>query len=174
MNPVEFEGTFPLPEAQLDRFLVKIALGEIDLESEQAVIARFVAGFEPWSLEASGMTACVDQSMLSKLQRTVGQTSVDPAVQAYLVEIIRRTRSDSAVLLGASTRAGVGLLAAARAHARLNGRDFVIPDDVKCLAPYVLAHRVVVRPEAQLEGIDGTTVVNDVLHQTPVPRTTAG
>ena len=172
MNPIEFEGTFPLPEAQLDRFLMKVRMGDIEAAAERQVIARFAAGFDPW---ASGrQTAPVlDAPRLLELRAAVREVRVEDAVQGYLVEVVRRTRSHPAVGLGASTRAAVALLRAAQAHAACAGREFVIPDDIKFLAPFVVAHRLVLSPEAQLEGVNGDRVIAKILDETPVPRLAA-
>ena len=170
MNPVEFEGTFPLPEAQLDRFLMKIQMGELDAAAEQDVIARFVAGFDPWALATAGIEPVWSAQKLEELRAVVRSVAVEANVQAYLVEVVRRTRSHPAVSLGASTRAGVALMRASRARAACEGRDYVIPDDIKFLAPYVLAHRLIITPEAQLEDVDGARTVADILKAVPVPR----
>jgi len=170
MNPVEFEGTFPLPEAQLDRFLMKIRMGDIDAKAEQEVIARFVAGFDPWALAAAGIESVLNEQKLQDLRAVVRSVAVETHVQTYLVEIVRQTRVHPAVSLGASTRAGVALMRASRARAAYEGRDYVIPDDIKFLAPYVLAHRLSVRPEAQLEDVDGARIVAEILNALPVPR----
>lgn len=170
MNPVEFEGTFPLPEAQLDRFLMKVQMGELDKAAEQDVIARFVAGFDPWALATAGIEGVWTAQRLSELRAAVRSVAVETNVQAYLVEVVRRTRSHPAVSLGASTRAGVALMRVSRARAACEGRDYVIPDDIKFLAPYVLAHRLIIKPEAQLEDVDGARTVADILNAVPVPR----
>lgn len=170
MNPVEFEGTFPLPEAQLDRFLMKIQMSELDAAAEQQVIARFVAGFDPWALATAGIAPVWNPHMLQELRAATRTVAVEAHVQTYLVEVIRRTRTHPAVSLGASTRAGVALMRASRARAAREGRDYVIPDDIKFLAPYVLAHRLAIKPEAQLEEIGGARIVADILNAVPVPR----
>ena len=173
MNPVEFEGTFPLPEAQSDRFLMKIRMGELERDAELEVISRFAAGFDPWALAAAGIAAQLDPVQLQALRAEVARVSVEAQVQAYLVEIVRRTRAHPSVALGASTRAAVALLRAVRGRAACQGRDYVIPDDIKFLSPYVLAHRLVIRPEAQLEDTDPGRVVGDILNAVPVPRASA-
>jgi MoxR-like ATPase len=170
MNPIEFEGTFPLPEAQLDRFVMKVRMGELDLAAEQDVIARFVAGFDPWALATSGIEPVWSSQTLSDQRAQARAVAVQSPVQGYLVEIVRRTRVHPAVSLGASTRAGVALLRASRARAACEGRDYVIPDDIKFLAPCVLAHRLMIRPEAQLEDVDGARIVAAILDAVPVPR----
>ncbi|MHB8419989.1 MAG: AAA family ATPase [Myxococcales bacterium] len=173
MNPIELEGTFPLPEAQLDRFLMKVRMGDIDAAAEREVIARFAAGFEPWSRAAPAVEPLLDGPRLLALRAEVRAVRVEAAVQGYLVEVVRRTRSHPAVALGASTRAAVALLRAAQAHAACAGREFVIPDDLKFLAPFVLAHRIGLHPEAQLEGVGGERVIAKILEDTPVPRLAA-
>jgi MoxR-like ATPase len=173
MNPVEFEGTFPLPEAQLDRFLLKIRLGDIDLEAERTIIARYAEGRDPWVVATSGITPVIDPARLGSLRESAAAIAVDPEVQGYLVDVVRATRSHPAAVLGASTRAAVALLRAARARAACTARDFVIPDDVKFLAPFVLAHRINVAPEAQMEGVDGLKLVSEILDRIPVPRARA-
>jgi MoxR-like ATPase len=170
MNPIELEGTFPLPEAQLDRFLMKVRMGDIDAGAEREVIARFAAGFDPWATAEHQAKPVLDAPRLLALRAEVRQVRVEVAVQGYLVELVRRTRSHPAVALGASTRAAVALLRASQARAACLGRDFVIPDDLKFLAPFVLAHRLNLAPEAQLEGVDGDRVVAKILQETPVPR----
>jgi MoxR-like ATPase len=172
MNPIEFEGTFPLPEAQLDRFLMKVKVGDIDAASETEVVARFAAGFDPWAAVRRGVEPVMDAAQLLELRERVRAIRVEPAVQGYVVDIVRRTRTSPAVSLGASTRSAVALLRAAQARAAVQGREFVIPDDVKALAPFVLAHRLGVQPEAQLEGIVGDRVITKILSEAPVPRLT--
>jgi MoxR-like ATPase len=170
MNPVELEGTFPLPEAQLDRFLMKIRVGEIDAAAEREVVARVAAGMDPWAFATSGIRRVITSAELSAARAAVRKIAVEEQVQEYLVEIVRRTRKHSAVALGASTRAAVALLNASRARAACLGREFVIPDDVKGLAPFVLAHRLSIAPEAQMESVDGYRVLAEILEATPVPR----
>jgi MoxR-like ATPase len=170
MNPVEFEGTFPLPEAQLDRFLMKVRMSDIDAGAEREVIARYASGADPWALATGGIQAVLDAAKVKALRAAVTRVNVEAHVQEYLVEIIRRTRAHPAVSLGASTRAAVALLRAIRARAACEGRDFVIPDDIKFLASYVVAHRLNITPEAQMENVDGVRVVREILEATPVPR----
>jgi MoxR-like ATPase len=170
MNPVELEGTFPLPEAQLDRFMMKVRIGEIDAAAERQVIARIAAGLNPWTFATSSVRGVIAREQLAEARTAIRAVLVEEQVQAYLVEIVRRTRKHAAVVLGASTRAAVGLLSASRARAACQGRDFVIPDDVKFLAPFVLAHRLSIAPEAQMESVDGYRVIAAILEETPVPH----
>jgi len=171
MNPIEFEGTYPLPEAQLDRFAMKITVGALDERSEQEVIARYARGLDPWNPAATGIQPVLDGARVLALRAEVAQVTVEGEVQHYLVEAVRRTRVHPAVAWGASTRAAVVWLAAARARAACEGRTFVIPDDVKQLAPFVLAHRLILTPEAQMEGVTTAQIVAQILNEVPVPRT---
>ena len=170
MNPIEFEGTYPLPEAQLDRFALKVPVGPLEEGAEQEVIARYARGIDPWALASKGLTAVMDARQVLAIRAQVAQTAVDTEVQHYLVGVVRRTRVHPAIAWGASTRAGVVWLAAARARAACEGRGFVIPDDIKFLAPFVLAHRLVLTPEAQMEGLTAAQVVAQILDEVAVPR----
>ena len=167
MNPVEFEGTFPLPEAQLDRFMMKVVMSDLTLDAERQVIARFVDGFNPWATTA---TPSLDAAILCQLRRQVTQVALEAPVQHYLVDVVRRTRTHPAAALGASTRAAVSLMRASQARATCEGRDYVIPDDIKFLATPVLAHRLALRPEAQMEEVTSASVIADILNTVPVPR----
>ncbi len=173
MNPIEFEGTFPLPEAQLDRFLMKVRFGDIAEAAEREIVARTAAGFDPWAAVQGPHESVLDVARLRTLREEVRSVRVDPSVQGYLVELVRRTRKHPAVALGASTRSAVALLRASQARAACQGRGFVIPDDLKFLAPFVLSHRLSLQPEAQLEGVDGERVMEKILLETPVPRLAA-
>jgi MoxR-like ATPase len=170
MNPIEYEGTYPLPEAQLDRFLMKIQLAELDEAAERGVVARYASGLDPWNLAGAGIEPLLDPAQVVALRADCARVTVLPEVQAYLVEVVRRTRRHPSVTWGASTRSAVSLLRAARARAACEGRGFVIPDDIKFLAPYVLAHRLVLAPEAMMDGTDGTRAIAEVLDEVPVPR----
>ena len=173
MNPIEFEGTYPLPEALLDRFAMKIAVGALDESSEREVIARYARGIDPWTQATTGLAAVLDAAQVLAIRAEATGLSVETEVQHYLVEIVRRTRVHPALAWGASTRAAVVWLAAARARAACEGRAFVIPDDVKFLAPFVLAHRLVLTPEAQMEGVTTGQIVAQILNEVPVPRAAA-
>ena len=170
MNPIEFEGTYPLPEAQLDRFAMKISIGALDELSEREVIARYARGLDPWSPTATGLKPVLDAAQVLAIRAEAGQLAVETEVQHYLVEIVRRTRVHPALAWGASTRAAVVWLAAARAHAACEGRTFVIPDDIKQLAPFVLGHRLILTPEAQMEGVTTGHIVEQILNEVAVPR----
>ena len=168
-NPVEFEGTYPLPEAQLDRFLLKIKVGYPAPADERVVLERHHAATEPAGLADTPIEA-VPFAMLAQARREIRAVRVEPAIFDYLLAIVRRTREWPAIALGASPRAGTSLLLVAKAMAAREGRDFVVPDDVKDAAVPVLRHRLVLRPEAELEGLDADRVVSEVLAATAVPK----
>ena len=167
-NPVEYEGTYPLPEAQLDRFLFKLELGYPDEEAERAILALRHRGVRPVTLD--DVQAVVDVSELRAAQREIDATGVSDEVANYVTAIVRATRTLPSVELGASPRAGVHLLAAAKAAARLDERGYVTPDDVVSVAPDVLRHRLLLRPEAELERYRPDDAVRAALEAVPVPR----
>ncbi|MBS1850380.1 MAG: MoxR family ATPase [Acidobacteria bacterium] len=168
-NPVEFEGTYPLPEAQLDRFLLKIRVGYPSAEDEVQLLANVQDGFDARDLDTTGLV-CVDPALLIQAQAEVKSIKVEQALFQYIVQIARRTRDWPALSLGASPRAAVSLMAVAKALAAMDGRDYLIPDDVKTAAPPVLRHRLVLKPEADLEGVTADQVVTDVLRAVEVPK----
>jgi MoxR-like ATPase len=167
-NPIEYEGTYPLPEAQLDRFLMKIDVGYPDAGEELRMLSLARQGLRPVSLEDVAVVA--GAAGVRAARATVDAVSVSDEVAVYLVEVVRRTRELPSVTLGASPRAAVHLLVAAKAAAALAGRDFVTPDDVAGLAGPVLQHRLVLRPEAELERYDAADAVRTALESVPVPR----
>ncbi|HEX5283501.1 MAG TPA: MoxR family ATPase [Bryocella sp.] len=168
-NPVEFEGTYPLPEAQLDRFLLKIKVGYPELAEERVVLERHHASTEAAGLADTPIDA-VPFEVLAQARREIRAVRVEPAIFDYLLALVRRTREWPAIALGASPRASASLLLVAKATAAREGRDFVVPDDVKEAAVPVLRHRLVLRPEAELEGLDADRVVREVLAATAVPK----
>jgi MoxR-like ATPase len=170
-NPVEFEGTYPLPEAELDRFMAKVLVGYPDAPHEQGILARTVAGFEADRPDTYGVARVTDAAGLERLRAAVDAERVESQITAYITSIVRATREAASLTLGASPRAGVALLKAARAAALLDGRDYVIPDDVKALAPAVLRHRVTVAPELELEGVTADAALKAILDKTAVPTT---
>src|ERR1039458_6124645 len=169
MNPLEFEGTYPLPEAQLDRFLIKIRVPYPGLEDERVILERHHASAEPKDLELTPL-APVDPALLAQARREIRAVRVEPALFDYLLAIVRRTRDWPALALGASPRAAANLMLGATGYAAGDGRDFLIPDDVKHAASPVLRHRLVLRPEAELEGFDTDKVVGDILTATALPK----
>ena len=169
-NPVEFEGTYPLPEAQLDRFLVRARTGYPSAADERALIARAVAGFDSHHLDAMGIEAVVGSDELQAAQRAVRAIHVAESLQGYLYDIVAATRTSPDVALGASPRAARALVVASQAAAYLEGRAFATPDDVKDVAPLVLPHRIIVRPEAELDGTTAEDVVTRVLASVRAPE----
>jgi len=170
-NPVEFEGTYPLPEAELDRFMMKVLVDYPDAGAEQGILARTVAGFEADRPATYGVTRVTDAAGLERLRAAVEAVRVETQITAYITAVVRGTREAASLTLGASPRAGVSLLKAARAAALVDGRDFVIPDDVKRLAPAVLRHRVSVAPGLELEGVTPDAALKAILDKTDVPTT---
>ena len=169
-NPVEYEGTYPLPEAQLDRFLLKLVLPLPERTQEIEVLSRHASGFDPRNLAGAGMhpvAAPADLAVARTQVRTVGASA---EVLGYIVDLVRATRVSPSVSLGVSPRGATALLATARAWAWLSGRSFVTPDDVKALALPALRHRIRLRAEAEMEGVTTESVISGVLRTVPVPR----
>ncbi|MFS8199482.1 AAA family ATPase [Streptomyces sp. CWNU-52B] len=169
-NPVEYEGTYPLPEAQLDRFLLKLTIPLPSREDEIDVLTRHTEGFNPRDLRAAGVRPVAGPADLEAARAAVAKTAVSPEITGYVVDICRATRDSPSLILGVSPRGATALLATARAWAWLTGRDYVIPDDVKALALPTLRHRVQLRPEAEMEGVTADSVINAILSHVPVPR----
>ncbi|WP_071339284.1 AAA family ATPase [Streptomyces albidoflavus] len=169
-NPVEYEGTYPLPEAQLDRFLLKLNVSLPPRDDEIALLSRHARGFDPRDLSAAGLHPVAGPAQLDAARSAVAGTSVSPEIAAYIVDVCRATRDSSSLSLGASPRGATALLSTARAWAWLTGRDYVIPDDVKALALPTLRHRVRLRPEAEMEGVTPDAVLTSLLARVPVPR----
>lgn len=169
-NPVEYEGTYPLPEAQLDRFLLKVVLPVPDRASELEILRRHAAGFDPRDVAAAGVRAVAGVADIAAGRAAVGRVQVSPEVVGYIVDIARATRESPSLSLGVSPRGATALLRAARAWAWLTGRDFVTPDDVKALAHAALVHRLGLRPEAELEGVDVGAVLAAAVGSVAVPR----
>jgi MoxR-like ATPase len=167
-NPVEYEGTYPLPEAQLDRFLVKIDVGYPSVETEREILAMEHDGVRPSNL--GEIVPVADAAAVAAARDELDATTVAPEIAAYIVDLIRRTRELPSVTLGASPRAAVHLLAASKATARLADRDFVTPDDIAAVAAPVLRHRIVLAPEAALERYSPDDAVAAALSSVPVPR----
>ena len=169
-NPVEYEGTYPLPEAQLDRFLLKILIGYPSIEEEQAIVARWNDGFNARRLDAVSLEPLPEGDAVAAARAEVRRVRVEPGVQRYIVEIIARTRNLPSVAYGASPRASVALLLCTKALAAIRGRDYATPDDVRDIAPPVLRHRLSLRAEAELEGATPDTVIAGILSAIEVPR----
>ena len=163
-NPVELEGTFPLPEAQLDRFLVRLKLGYPDEADEDEILRRFETTNPLDTLEP-----VIDGDELVRLATALKSLHVDPAVRRYAVQLVQATRQDAAFELGASPRGSLALFRTARALAAMSGRDYVLPDDVKTMAPYVLPHRLILSTQARLRGRNADELLAEILHRVPVP-----
>ncbi|EJR61520.1 hypothetical protein IIO_02973 [Bacillus cereus VD115] len=163
-NPVEYEGTYPLPEAQLDRFLLKLTMGYPTPEEEFEILNR-MEKINP----LSHLQAITTIEELLYLQQSVREVSMDKAIKHYIVKLVNQTRSYNSIQLGASPRGSIALMKASQAYAFIHGRNYVIPDDVKFLAPYVLAHRLILKMEARFEGITGEQVIAKIVARTTVP-----
>ncbi len=169
-NPIDFEGTYPLPEAQQDRFLMKVIVEYPEREAELSVLRRHHGGFRPQSLDEAGIEPVVTPGDLQAMQDQVRNVVVEDKVFDYIYDTVRATRQSADVLVGGSPRAGIALLNCSKAIAALRGREFVIPDDVKELALPVLRHRVLLRPEAEVEGLTVDGVLTGLLDAQVVPR----
>ena len=169
-NPVEYEGTYPLPEAQLDRFLLKLTMPLPARDDEIGILTRHADGFDPRDLAGAGVRPVAGKQDLQAGRDAVRRVTIAPEVVGYVVDLARATRQSPSLQLGVSPRGATALMAAARAWAWLSGRDYVTPDDVKALARPALRHRVGLRPEAELEGVTTDAVLDGVLGSVPVPR----
>ncbi|MDF3302863.1 AAA family ATPase [Streptomyces tropicalis] len=169
-NPVEYEGTYPLPEAQLDRFLLKLTVPLPSRQDEIDVLTRHAEGFDPRDLHTAGVRPVAGPSDLEAARAAIARITVSPEITAYVVDVCRATRSSPSFSLGVSPRGATALLSTSRAWAWLTGRDYVTPDDVKALALPTLRHRVQLRPEAEMEGVTADSVIDAILAHVPVPR----
>jgi MoxR-like ATPase len=170
-NPIEYEGTYPLPEAQKDRFMLKISMGAPEREEELTLARRTLGTDAPEATLASGaVKAVIGAEELRALREELGQITMRDELVSYVVDLVRATRANESVLVGAGPRATQSLLLAARASAAMAGRDFVTPDDVKTMATAVLEHRLILRPEFEIEGLSIAEVVRGILEQIAVPR----
>ena len=168
-NPVEFEGTYPLPEAELDRFLVKVRIDYPPAADEEVILQRYHQGFDARHLDAVSIEP-LPSAALDEARRAVADVRVEPPLFTYIAAVARRTRDWPAITLGASPRAAINLLQMSKAHAAADGRDYLLPDDVKTATPPVLRHRLVLKPEADLEGLTPDQVLADILGAVEVPR----
>jgi MoxR-like ATPase len=169
-NPIEYEGTYPLPEAQLDRFLLKILIDYPGQEEEAEIVARWDAGFNSHRLENVDIQTLPDPTAVQQCRAEIRNMHLEPGVQKYIVDIVRRSRTHPTILYGASPRASVALLLCSKALAAIRGRDFVTPDDIRDIAPPVLRHRLALRAEAELDGATTDAVISDILKTVEVPR----
>ncbi|MBV9216413.1 MAG: MoxR family ATPase [Acidobacteria bacterium] len=169
-NPIEYEGTYPLPEAQLDRFLMKILIDYPGQEEENEIVARWDAGFNSRHLETVQIEPLAEPDAIVKCRGEVREMRMEPGVQKYIVELVRRTRTHPTILYGASPRASVALLLCSKALAAIRGRDFATPDDIRDIAAPVLRHRLALRAEAELDGATADAVISDIVKTVEVPR----
>lgn len=169
-NPIEYEGTYPLPEAQLDRFLLKVVMDYPAEEEERAILRLHDSGFRSHRLDEVGLTPVIDASELERIRAVAREVQVSDEVRDYILQIVRRTRQNEYLLVGASPRAGIALLLVSKALAAICGRGFVTPDDVKQMALPVLRHRLILKPEAEVEGLNADRILMSLLEATPVPR----
>ena len=173
-NPLESQGTYPLPEAQLDRFLFKINVDPPSREVEKAVLLQHLGGFDAAALDKLGLARLVTPTEILAWQERIRTVTVDPSLLDYITEIVGRTREHRSLYFGASPRGSIALLLTAQARALALGRAFVVPDDVKVLAFPVLRHRIGLQPDAEIEGVSADDCIRDILKETPVPKTIAG
>jgi MoxR-like ATPase len=169
-NPVEFEGTYPLPEAQLDRFMLKIVVDYPAKEAESELLLRVHRGADPMRVQAQELQPCVTADEIGRCREEIAAVTSEEAVVTYVGEVVRATRTSPNLILGCSPRAGVMVLKAAKTFAAMSGRDYLTPDDVKAVALPALRHRVILRPEADIEGLSADDVIRGVLGEVPVPR----
>jgi MoxR-like ATPase len=169
-NPIEFEGTYPLPEAELDRFMVKVLAGYPEASVEEGILSRVLGGFEADVPDSYGISRMVDSPQLDRLRDAVRRVRVEPSLTGYITAIVRATRASPVLTLGASPRGSVALLKMAQAAALLDGRSYVVPDDVKQRASAVLRHRVTVAAELELEGITADTALQGIIDKVEAPR----
>jgi MoxR-like ATPase len=169
-NPIEYEGTYPLPEAQLDRFLLKILIDYPGQDAELEIVSRWDSGFNSHHLEQVDIQSLQDPAAIQHCRREIREMRMEPGVQRYVVEIVRKTRTHPTILFGASPRASVALLLCSKALAAIRGRDFPTPDDVRDVALPVLRHRLALRAEAELDGATTDAVISDILRTVEVPR----
>lgn len=169
-NPIEYEGTYPLPEAQLDRFLLKILIDYPPMEAEREIVARWDAGFNSRHLEQIDVHPLGDAMAIARCRAEVKMMKTEAGIQKYIVEIVHKTRNHPSILYGASPRASVALLLCSKALAAIRGRDFSTPDDVRDIALPVLRHRLALRAEAELDGATTDAVIADIIKTVEVPR----
>jgi MoxR-like ATPase len=170
-NPIEYEGTYPLPEAQKDRFLLKISMDLPERDNELTLAQRMLGKEAPENILAGGaVKQIISPQLLEKLRQSLETILVKEELLAYIVDIVRKTRSHQSILVGAGPRATQGLLLASRTFAAINGRDFATPDDIKSMAMPVLEHRLILRPEYEIEGLTVREVVEEILKGVAVPR----
>jgi len=169
-NPIEYEGTYPLPEAQLDRFMFKILVSYSDIEHEIEIMRRYHLGFDAHDLATAGLKPILSAENVMQVRQQLRQVVVEEGILRYVAQINAASRQSPDIVLGASARAATHVLLACKTLAAIQGRDFVIPDDVKTIVPPVYRHRILLKPEAEIEGLDADAVIQRLLSQVEVPR----
>ncbi|RKU35989.1 magnesium chelatase [Candidatus Poribacteria bacterium] len=169
-NPVEYEGTYPLPEAQLDRFLFKLHVGYPGREMERQILMNYHEGFDATQLENAGVENVVDKDSLLQCQEEIQAVTVEDAIFDYIVSLAEASRDSPELVLGGSPRASIALLLASKTYAALEGRNYIVPDDVKLLTPHVYRHRILLKPEAEIEGLSADNVIEQLLASAEIPR----
>lgn len=169
-NPIEYEGTYPLPEAQLDRFMLKVLIEYPTREEEQQILKKYDEGFDAHDLEAAGVEAVADLKAIKECQQEIQKITVTEDILVYITEITAKTRENLHLILGGSPRASVVLLLASKSLAGIRGKDFLTPDEVKALSYPVFRHRLILKPEAEIEGTTADSLIKDILSQVKVPR----
>lgn len=169
-NPIEYEGTYPLPEAQLDRFLFKLRVDYPEQAVETQILMNYHHGFNATRLEAVGIESVVDSASLQACQSEIQAVTVEDSIFNYIVGLAAASRNSDELVLGGSPRASISLLLASKTYAALQGRDYILPDDVKFLAPHVYRHRILLKPEAEIEGLTPDDVIDRLLAEAEIPR----
>ena len=169
-NPVEYEGTYPLPEAQLDRFLFKLHVVYPGREMERQILMNYHEGFDATQLENAGVESVVDKNSLLQCQEEIQAVTVEDAIFDYIVSLAEASRDSPELVLGGSPRASIALLLASKTYAALEGRNYIVPDDVKLLTPHVYRHRILLKPEAEIEGLSADNVIEQLLASAEIPR----
>jgi len=169
-NPVEYEGTYPLPEAQLDRFMMKLLIDYVPQKFENSILEKYNSGFNSSKLDEVNINAVCDFNDMSRCREEIGKVEVNSAIINYITSIIRATRNSPSLLLGASPRASISLLLVAKSFAAIQGRGYVTPEDIKDLALPVLRHRIILKPEAGIEGMKNDDIIRNILSKVEVPR----
>ena len=169
-NPIEYEGTYPLPEAQLDRFMFKILVPYSSLETEVEVLRRYHQGFDAHDLASAGLTPVMNAQQVVAVRELIKQVIVEDGILTYIARLNAASRQSPDIVLGASARAATHVMLACKTLAALQGRDYVVPDDVKFILPHVYRHRILLKPEAEIEGLDPDSVIQRLLGQVEVPR----
>lgn len=169
-NPVEYEGTYPLPEAQLDRFLFKLCVDYPGREMEQQILLNYHNGFNASQLAEVGVAGVIDKALLQQCQAAIQTVTIEDSIFGYIVGLAEASRNSDDLILGGSPRASISLLLASKTYAAMQGRDYILPDDVKWLAPHVYRHRILLKPEAEIEGLSADDVIDRLLAELDIPR----